>query len=171
MNKAKKYAKMNKSNIFPECFSEAPYKLRKRFCRIESAIIDDGIQYAKIEYWIQGIVIKIPNEHEALGWLLTVARNYLLKEVKYSKRYAKLSEAIIRPSSNNCDARCVSSDFLCVLEKKYSKESIAILTDHVLGYSLKELAGTSNISEDAMRQRHARITRTVRTEMTQYYRQ
>ena len=162
---------METINIFPECFSEAPYKLRKRFSRVDFALIEDGIQYAKVEYWIQDIAIKIPNEHEALGWLLTVARNYLLKEVHLSKRYTKLSETIKIPSSDACDAKCVSRDFLCALEKKYSKESIAILTNHVLGYSLKELAGTSNITEEAMRQRHARITRTVRTEMTQYYRQ
>jgi DNA-directed RNA polymerase specialized sigma24 family protein len=153
---------LDNCGLFPMCFSEAQFKLRKKFRNVNRAMIEDGIQYACIEYWVQNIANRIPNDKEALGWFLTTARNYLLKEIKFSNRHTDLSEAKAQYSTLDI-ANCIDCrDFLNSLDKTISSKNASILIKHGMGYSLKEIGIEEGISESAAKQRHSRGLRKLR---------
>jgi len=147
---------------FPECFAEANSKLRTKFHRLNPAIIEDSVQYAKVEYWLQDIEHKIHNGPEALGWLLKVANRYIYKEIMRLNRFCSLTKAHAFFIEGALDDKIAAKDLIRKLEHNYSKEQASIVIKHAMGYSLQELAEFEHISLSAMKQRHSRILKEIR---------
>jgi len=145
---------------FPTCFSEAKNKLRMKFRTVDIAAIDDSIQHAKIEYWKNGIAASITDENEAMGWFLNVAYRYLYKEVDRINRFCSIFSASNISTGVDPERQFIYREMLNTFSEKSSKNR-SILVQHAYGYSLKELAKSSRISLDAMKQRHAREKRLV----------
>jgi len=149
---------MNGNNeLFPARFSEANQKLRMRFRFLDSATIEDGIQYARIEYWKRGINEQITDEGEALAWLLNVARRYLSREVKRLNRHYNISAAADFCSGFDIERQFIYNEVLHWLEGELSQRTgMPTLLMHAAGYSLQEVADHHHISLSAAKQRHSR---------------
>ena len=154
---------------FPESFSEAPNKLRLKFRTLDRDTIEDGIQNALIEYWYQNIQSSIPNESEALGWFLNVAFRYLYKEIDRKKKLCPLSLTESELIADDFEIHFICYHLLDSLKEKLSPSGTSIVFKHAMGYSLKELAQSENISLGAMRQRHARERRLLKREIRHLY--
>ena len=148
--------------LFPECFSEAHTKLRRKFRDLDMETIEDGLQKARLEYWCQHIYTTIPNESEAFGWFLNIAHRYLYKESKRAERLCSLSQAEDKSVDDDLETRIINRDLLDSLNKFVSPISASVVLDYAKGYSLNEIADSDHLSIDAVKQRHARAQRILR---------
>jgi hypothetical protein len=148
---------------FPPCFSGAKSMLQIKFKgNIDSATIEDSIQYAKIEFWRQGIQSSITDDHEAFGWFLKVAQRYLYKEINRLKKNCSILQAIHLRSEIDYEKQFYYREFINSLGETLSEKRSFALVKHASGYSLKEMAESEHISLDAMKQIHARQKRIVK---------
>lgn len=146
----------------PTCFSQVRDRLQVKFAALGPESINDSIQYASIEYWLQDIKKDIPDDTEAFRWFFLVASRYLLKEVKRSKRYCQLSEAAQEELPQQIEDKVIYEDALHRLEEQFSERNASMLIRHAMGYTLKEIAISEHITLDAAKRRHARLRKTIR---------
>lgn len=150
---------MSDTFTLPAFFSDARKRLYAKFRKISPDMVDDGIQYACIEYWQKDIASKIPNQNQAVGWFIKVASNYLCNELDKKRKFLSIRD-INEISYMEMENQLSASDMLAFIESHFGKNA-SIVIKHAMGYSLTELATIEHLSINAMKQRHCRGKKTI----------
>ena len=153
---------------FPKSFMRARNILRSKFRLLDLDTIDDSIQYAQIEYWLQNINQLIVNESQAFNWFMKVAKFYLYKEMDRSSRHCDLGFASNRAAQHDIENHLIYRDLLEVLISNLSNNSASIVILHANGYSLKELTKIKKISLNAVKQCHSRACKIIKKKAYSY---
>lgn len=137
---------------------EVTQKAFRRFllalCCGDSALADDVAQDAYIKAYLSCESFSDARKFNA--WIFKIGYNTFIDHKRSAKVYADYNEARAVTSGDSTDATFSYQALYDALNRLPAKERISILLYYMEGYSVKEIAGMSDTSPEAVRQHLSR---------------
>lgn len=96
------------------------------------------------------------NEGKFRAWLFTIARNTFLNHKASTRTLDDLKALSTMPSAATADSAFRHQELYMALATLSPKERSAVVMFYMSGYSIKEIAGITNSSEDAVKKQLSR---------------
>lgn len=146
---------------------ESCQKALRRFltalCCGDSQLADDIAQEALIKAYLSSEGFRNADSFNA--WIYRIAYNTFLNHRRSQKHTAGYEEAEAIVSDSASDSAFRYQDLYTSLEKLPDRERSSILLFYMEGYSIKEISGITEASEDAVKQYLSRGRKHLRTLM------
>ena len=137
---------------------EATEKAFRRFlvalCCGDTVLADDIAQESYIKAYLS--IENIENPDKFRYWLFRIGYNTFLSQKRSEKMTLSYDEVRDMTSDMSSDSNFKYQELHLALNRLPVKERIAILLYYMEGYSIKEVAGITDSSEDSIRQQMSR---------------
>lgn len=179
---AKGGSKEARSELGKLVINRIPSRLRVEFKEASYQDIDDGIQYAMIQFFQNPLAINATTMVAFLSWTYKVAKNYILNQLKSAERKYCDSFYILAEDGNEVEIPLIGIDgeeaFLKAIMSKrnafllslamatLNSEDYKLVGDfHLKNVSLDTLAAELNVSVDAVKKRKQRALLKLRAKL------
>lgn len=129
-------------------------------CCGDSDLADDIAQESYIKAYLS--VENLENPEKFRYWLFRIGHNTFLSQKRSEKFTVGYDEAREIPSDKASDSNFKYQELHMALNRLPVKERISILLYYMEGYSIKEVAGITDASEESVRQQMSRGRRHLR---------
>lgn len=133
-----------------ESTQEAFRRFLTALCCGDSALADDVAQEAYVKAYLSCDGFRDPAKFNS--WIFRIGYTTFLNHKRSERLFAGYEEAAATPGSDSADGSFCYQDLYLALTRLPDRERMSVLLFYMEGYSIKEIAGIVDASQDAVKQ-------------------